>query len=256
MDISRVASQAYERIASGSQINRSADNPAGLAISQDLTVGVKASNQAVDNVETMANALQTADGALAGINDNLSRIRELALQASNGIMSTEDQQIIQTEIESLKEGISDIASQSQFNGINLLDGSFSDKQVALNRDGSGPQISLESAGLDALGIASFDVTSGSSITELDEAVSQVSQARANIGSARNAFEHSVNNITSKSMNLSRANSQIQDADIAKEITNLKRDQMIRQYQYQVQQMDMQKQENESQMIQSSFDYQL
>lgn len=245
MNIAGVGMAAYQRIASGSQINGAADNAAGLSIVQGMDSQTRGQAVNQDNMGSMTDLANTAEGALSSINDSLGRMRELALQASNGILTDSDRSIIQGEIDQLKQGISDVARNTEFNTMKLLDGSFANKHTAMNPDGSGKQISIESAALENLGIKDFDVTSGSfDIGDIDGAIKTVSESRSNLGSVTNAFEHAINNSKNAEVNLTAAKSTIGDADIAQEISNLKKQQILDQYKMYTQQLQMDRQRAE------------
>ena len=244
MNISSVAMNAYERLSTGSSINKAADNPAGLSIAQQMKSQTTAMDQNVANVGSMNDLTKTAESSLGQISDHLNRIQELAIQASSGIMTEDDKSIIQGEVDQLLSSITDIAKNTEFNGMKLLDGSFTNKNTAMNIDGTGNQISIESTALDNLGIAGFDVTGKVDLTALQGAMDKVSSSRANLGSASNAFEYASNNITNTRNNLTSAQSQIGDTDMAKEISNLKKEQILQQYQMYTQQLKAERQRSE------------
>lgn len=236
MDISSIGINAYTRIASGQRINGAADDAAGLSITKGMESQTQGHSVNQDNMASMNNLANTAEGALSSIHDSLGRMRELALQASNGILTDSDRSIIQSEIDQLKQGISDVAKNTEFNTMKLLDGSFANKHTAMNPDGSGKQISIESAALENLGIKDFDVTGAFDISDIDGAMEKVTESRSNLGSVSNAFEHAINNSKNSEVNLTAARSRIGDADIAQEISNLKREQLLQQYQIYTQKM--------------------
>lgn len=246
-------SDPYMNISSGLKINSAADDPAGSSIVTGMETQTASAKQNVDNIADMNNALNTADGGLASIHESLGRIRELAVQASNGILSQDDKSIIQNEINGLMEGIEDVASNTSFNNKSLLDGSFADVHTAQNTDGSGSDISIESSSLTALGIDGFDVTGSFNIDDIDNAISAVSQSRSSIGSASNSFEYATNSLSGKINNVTASMSKIQDANIASEITQLKKNQILDQYKFQMQAM---KQKNEEQKIGMYADFKL
>lgn len=217
------------RISAGQRINRAADDAAGLAISEKMNAQISGANQNINNISDMGNLLNTAEGSLESVGDSLSRIRELSVQASNGTLTNDDKQIIQTEIEGLKKGISSTVSNTQFNTMKVLDGSFSNKNVAMNTNGSGTRISIENSSLETLGIKDFDVTKSFDIADIDKAIGKVAESRSKIGSASNAFEHAINSTKNKIINETSAMSQIKDADIAAEVSNYKKNRVIEQY---------------------------
>lgn len=229
MNIASVGAQAYQRMSSGLRINSAADDAAGLSITQGMTSEVQAMQKNTENIGSMNDLTKTAEGALGNIQDSLGRMRELAVQASNGILTDGDKSKIQVEINQLKEGITSMAQNTEFNGMKLLDGSFANKNTAMNTDGSGKQISIASAALDNLGISGFDVTGSFDISDIDKAMEKVSESRSNLGSVSNAFEYANNNVRNTMTNVVSSRSRIQDADMAEEISNLRRDQVLQQY---------------------------
>ena len=245
MEISRLGAQAYTNLSSGLRINSAADDAAGLGISEGMTSQINGYEQNVENIGSMNDLTKTAEGALGSIQDSLGRIRELAVQASNGILTEDDRSVIQDEIGQLMEGITETARNTEFNTIRVLDGSFSDMNTAMNPDGSGRSINIESAALDELGIEGFDVTDGSfDISDIDAAIERVSESRSNLGSISNAFEYATNNINNNISNLSTGRSRIMDADMAEEITNLRREEVLQQYQIFAQQREMEQERTE------------
>jgi flagellin len=237
MDISSVGgSNPYTNIASGQRINSAADDPSGLAIAKGMEAQTSSSKQNINNVANMSNLLNTADGALESISNNLQRLRELSVQASNGILSQDDKKIIQGEVSQVLSEIESVASSTSFNQMKILDGSFTEKNTASSTDGSGPKISIDNTSLESLGIKGFDVSKGFDISKIDEALSKVSESRSEIGSATNAFKHATNNISGKINNITSSMSKIQDANISMEISTLKKNQILDQYKMQMQAM--------------------
>lgn len=230
MEISSISQQAYTRISSGMRINSASDDAAGLSIAQGMSSETRAMEKNVENMGAMTDLTNTADGALGNMQDSLGRIRELAVSASNGILSNDDRSIIQSEINQLMEGISSVAKNTEFNTIKLLDGSFTDKATSMTPDGSGKRISIASATLENLGIDGFDVTKPFDLEAIDNAIGMVSESRSSIGSINNAFKHATNNVMNGMANLTSAKSQIEDADMVQEITNMKKEQILQQYQ--------------------------
>lgn len=248
MTLASVGQVAYTRISTGSKINSAADNPAGLSITEGMDSQIRGSEQGQNNMASMTDLANTAEGALSSIHDSLGRMRELALQASNGTLSDSDRSIIQEEVNQLKQGISDVAKNTEFNTMKLLDGNFTDKKTAMNPDGSGKAISIASASLETLGIKDFDVTGDFDISSIDSAIEKVSESRSNIGSVTNAFEHATNNSKNSQLNLTSAKSEIDGADIALEISNMKKEQLLQQYQMFAQQEKAEQQRAEYGMI--------
>jgi flagellin len=229
------------RISSGLRINSAKDDAAGLAISEKLTSLEKGLDQGTNNARQSVDALNTADAALGGIGDSLSRMRELAVQASNGILSDNEKTIIQTEINQIKEGITDQVKGTQFNSKNLLDGSFRDINTASGADGSGATVGVNGSALADLGIENFDVTGSFDISTLDTAIRRVSENRGQIGAKTNALESTIRSNEVARENTTSANSRLRDADVAKEFSRLSQQNIIQQYQIGIQKLQQNQQ---------------
>lgn len=219
-----------ERISSGKKINKAADNAAGLAIAEKMEALIAGIGKGVNNTYDMQNALKVADGALSTINDNLSRVRELAISASSGILTEDDKKLIQEEINQTLSNVNDIAQNTSFNGQNLLDGSFTDKNVAMNADGSGTNISIGSVSSESMGLGNFSVMQSKiDLSSLDKAISSISTARTKIGAQVNRFDHAIASNENESLNTIQSKSKIKDADIAKETINRQTNKALSQY---------------------------
>lgn len=224
---------AMQRLSSGLRINSAKDDPAGQAIANRMTAQIKGMTQAIRNTNDGISMVQTAEGSLNQINDNLQRIRELSVQAANGTNSSDDLVSIQDEIDQRLEEIDRIAGQSNFNGIGLIDESKSlNIQVGAN-DGSSIAVRFEGMGLQALGLEGFSVLDDGSATEkpltaLDDAIKGVDRQRSYMGAVQNRFESVIDGLNTNIINTSAARSRIQDADYAKEVSNLVRAQILQQ----------------------------
>ncbi len=233
----RMQSQAMERLSSGKRINSAKDDAAGLAIATRMDANVRGLNQAVRNANDGISLAQTAEGAMGNISNILVRMRELAVQASNGTLGTDDRAAIQTEVTALVEQIGDIATRTTFNGTDLLAGGASiDIQTGVN---SGEKVTIAIADLQATAIGAVDGTgalvAGSAVSDidlsnaadastalgiLDDAIQTVATERANLGAQQNRLEATVDNLTSTVTNLADAKSRIEDADFSAESTKL------------------------------------
>lgn len=236
---------AYERLSSGTRINRASDDPAGLGISESLKALTKGIETGTDNAYAMRGALNTADGALSSINDNLQRIRELSVQASNGIYSADDKESIQKEVQQLKDSISDATKYTEFNGFKLLDGSFADRNLASNPYGSGMKINIENTGLETLGIKDFDVTKDFNLDSIDNAINMVSQQQSKLGADDNRIGYTIDYNQISAENQTSAFSRISDADIAKEASDKRTTDILNTYKFH---MQKQMQINASNMV--------
>lgn len=230
MSVSAIQSQRlYTALASGKRINSAADDAAGLAISEKLLTQINGYNTGTNNAADGINMMNVAEGALSGIHDSLQRMRELAVQAQNGIYSASDKEMIQMEIDGLKQSIQDAAKGTEFNTMKLLDGSFASLSLATNPSGGGLEIQMENSTLASLGIADFDVTGKFSLDSLDSAISAVSKARSRLGAKTNALSHTINYNENAGLNLMAANSRIRDTDYGKAILDRNRDNILSQY---------------------------
>lgn len=204
-----------QQMASGKSINTAADNASGLAIMEKLEAQINGLDQGSENTATMQDALTTAEGGLSGINDGLQRIRELAVQASNGTLSDSDKEMIQTEVDQIKDEIKSATEKTEFNTMKLLDGSFADKNTASSPDGTGAQITIENTSLATLGIEDFDVTGDFDIADIDAAIESVSTAASKIGASINTMDYTISSNENTLINLETAQSKVGDADMAR-----------------------------------------
>lgn len=220
---------SYRALSSGSRINTAADDATGLAISERLKRQINGYDVGAENAQDGQNLLNVADGALGGIQDSLQRIRELAVQSTNGIYSDSDRASIQVEIDQLKDHIKQTAKSTSFNEMKLLDGSMADIELATNPQGDTLEIQLENATLEALGIADFDVTGSFNLDDIDHAMSMISKARSGLGAQSNRLDHTINYNYYASYNLTASESRIRDADYGNEITKKTTDNILQNY---------------------------
>lgn len=219
-----------ERLSSGKKINKASDDAAGLAIAEKMSALINGIGKGVNNTYDMQNALKTADGSLSNISDSLQRVRELSLQASSSILNDDDKKLIQEEINQTLSNINDMAKNTQFNGQNLLDGTFTDKNVAMNADGSGTSISIGTVDTNALGLGNFSVMQNSiDVSSIDKAMNAISSARVKIGAQINRFDYAIASNSNTSLNMAASKSKIEDADIVKESMNRQTNKALSQY---------------------------
>lgn len=235
MNISSIGSQglynSYEQLSSGKRINSAADDAAGLAIAEKLETQTNGYDVGRNNATTSQSMMNVADGALESITDSLQRIRELSIQASNtAIYGDSEIGAIQQEIDLLKQDISDIAANTQFNTMNIIDGSMNNFHVASNPDGSGMDFDMPNATLAALGIADYDVTGSFDISVIDKALEKVTSARSDIGARSNRLGYAMNFNASASYNLTASRSTIEDLDMPKAISDLEKKRLLQEYQ--------------------------
>ena len=230
-------SKSMERLSTGYRINRAADDAAGLAISENMRFQINGLNQAARNIQDGISLIQTAEGALQEIHAMIQRMGVLANQSANGTYSDSDRNKIQLEFAQLKEEISQIAGNSNFNGIKLLNGELSlPSKGLLIQAGAGaddyiifdmPNILDAVAGITGLDISTAAGASAA-LDALKGTVDDVSTGRAKLGAYQNRLEHRYNSVVNMSINLSAAESRIRDADMAAEMMNLVRSQMLAQ----------------------------
>lgn len=238
------AYDVYSKIASGSRINSAADDPAGLAISEQLNSQVKGDQQAISNIESSQDLLKTADGSLNSILDDLGRVRELAVQAGNGVLTDQDRTVIQNEINSLFDNIQSNVQNTEFNTKKLIDGSFTEQQLGVGANGQGTPMTLQDQSLQALGLDGFSVEGNFDIEDIDNAISQVTESLSEIGAKTNGLEANVNNTRVSELNQASAQSTIQDLDIAKAVMELRKQQSLDQYKLAIQNKQAEQQENQ------------
>src|ERR671933_510833 len=226
------ASKAMERLSSGYRINRAADDAAGLAISEKLRAQIGGLQQAQRNAQDAVSLVQTAEGAMSEVHAMLGRVRDLAVQFSNGTLSTADKAAITAEVAQLSAEISRISSQTKFNGINLLSGGATISFQIGTDDGQTLTVAARSL---FGGASTYDVDSsifafsGTTIlASIDQAIANVSSARSTFGSVQNRLEHTLNNLSSYEENLTASESRIRDVDMASEMVNFTKLQILQQ----------------------------
>lgn len=219
----------YSKIASGKRINSAADDAAGLAIAKKLEKQATGLAVGASNAQEGKGVLNIADGALGGMNDYLQRIRELSVKASSGLQSADSLQSIQNEINQNLAGIQDLAKGTEYNGMKLLDGSMADIGIATNPDGSGMKIQMSNSTLEMLGIDGYDVTKGFDISKIDKAIEMVSSSRSSMGAAANGLGYAFNYNEGASLEQTGAQSKLEDLDIAKAVSEQKKEEVLEQY---------------------------
>lgn len=231
-------SKSLEKLSSGFRINRAADDAAGLAISEGLRSQVGGLKVAVRNAQDGISVVQTAEGALTEVHAILQRVRDLSVQAGNDSNNADARTNIKTEIDALGDELVRIGDATNFNGTKLLDGSASALtfQVGASDQASESQVvvDLSSSDVGAIGTAikALDVSSAAnaltSITTVDTNIKAVSTERAKLGAYQNRFEHTVNSLNVAVENLSASESRIRDTDMASEMMNMSRSQILSQ----------------------------
>ena len=226
-------SKSTEKLSSGYRINRAADDAAGLSISEKMRSQIRGLNKASSNAQDGISAIQTAEGALNEAHSILQRMNELATQSANDTNTTADRTAVQSEVNALTNELSRIASTSQFNTQNLLDGTFTGKNLQVGAlENQKITISIGNMNAKALGVASLNVKSfikaGSAMTLIQKAISKVSGQRSDLGALQNRLEHTVNNLDNISENTQTAESRIRDTDMASEMVQYSATSIIQQ----------------------------
>ena len=234
-----------EKLSSGQRINKAGDDASGLAVSEKMRSQIRGLNQANRNIQNGVSFIQATEGYLKETTDILQRIRELAVQSANGIYSDEDRMQIQVEVSQLVAEVDRIASQAQFNGMNMLTGSFaqnSDRimqfQIGANVDQNERvyigTMTAQSLGLkgaqgseEGVSINTPD-TANMAIATVDEALKNVSKQRADLGAYQNRFEMAANGVNVAAENLQAAESRIRDTDMASEMVEYTKNQILTQ----------------------------
>ncbi|NLC15085.1 MAG: flagellin Hag [Firmicutes bacterium] len=240
-------SKSLEKLSSGYRINRAADDAAGLAISEKMKAQTRGLRQAVRNAQDGISLIQTAEGALSETHAILQRMRELMIQAGNGIYDSDDLAKIQGEITQLIDEIDGIASRTEFNGRGLLNGTLDiTLQIGANKDQNmgitiGSMYAKDIGTFDpddpttaVLTIDKIDVTKfeeedldfNTQLQAIDDAISMVSSTRSDLGAYQNRLEHTINNLNTAAENLEAAGSRIRDVDMALEMANFTRHQIL------------------------------
>jgi len=232
---SKVAN-SMAQLASGSRINKSADDAAGLAISENLKSQIRSTRQANRNAQDGVSIVQTAEGGLNEISSIVTRLRELGMQASSDTVGNTERGFIDKEVQQLKSEMQRIAQVTKWGSTGLLDGSSPsyDFQIGINNDDFADRISFVGsenvATIDALGIAGVDYTSKegaqAALGELDKAQEMVNGMRANLGALQNRLTSTITNLGVAEENLSASNSRIRDTDVAASTAEMTRNQIM------------------------------
>jgi len=231
----RNLSQAMQQLSTGSRINSASDDAAGLAIGQTMTAQIRGLTQAVRNANDGISMLQTAEGSMNEQSNILQRMRELAVQSSTATYSSAQRGYLQTEFSALSSQLDNIASQTTWNGMQILDGtggtsgSFDIQVGAVS--GQTITVTIASVTTSGLGVSGdISTASGAStaITTINDALDTLNSARATIGAGVNQLTYAADNLTNVITNYSNSRSQVMDTDYATATTQLARGQIIQQ----------------------------
>jgi flagellin len=231
------AGKSMEKLSSGLRINRAGDDAAGLAISEKMRSQIRGLDQAARNSQDGISLIQTAEGALNETHAILQRMRELSVQASNDTNASADRTAIQTEINQLSSEITRIAGKTTFNGRVLLNAGAGGADVNLSIQTGANQsditvITLQTMDSTTLAVDNLSVSdttkANAAITSISSAIATVSTFRANLGAFQNRLEHTINNLSVNSENLTAAESRIRDVDMAKEMMIFSKNNILQQ----------------------------
>ena len=227
--------KSSEKLSSGYRINRAADDAAGLTISEKMRSQIRGLNKASANAQDGVSLIQVAEGALNETHSILQRMNELATQAANDTNTTADRSAIQSELNQLASEISRIQSTTQFNTQNLLDGTFTSKNLQVGAIcGQSITISIKDMSATGLGVnhANIGVTgfteAGNTMSMIQCAISQVSDMRSTLGALQNRLEHTIANLDNISENTQAAESRIRDTDMAEEMVEYSKNNILAQ----------------------------
>lgn len=226
--------KSTEKLSSGYKINRAADDAAGLSISEKMRNQIRGLNKASDNAQDGISLVQTAEGALNEVHSMLQRMSELAVQASNDTNQTVDRAALQSEVAQLQEEINRVADTTQFNKQNILNGDFQNKNLQVGAN-AGQSIGVSITGIkttctDALNGTSVDTYANAqtAITNIQTSITALSTQRSTLGAIQNRLEHTTANLDNISENTQSAESRIRDTDMAEEMVQYSKNNILQQ----------------------------
>ena len=231
--VSSSLQKSTEKLSSGYKINRAGDDAAGLSISEKMRSQIRGLNKAATNAQDGISLIQVAEGALNETHSILQRMNELATQAANDTNTSTDRDAISKEMDQLTSEINRIQSTTQFNTKNLLDGTFTGKNLQVGSL-SGQKISISIGqmnatclGISAVKVSNFSVA-GKAMSAIQKAITKVSTQRSALGAIQNRLEHTINNLNTTSENTSAAESRIRDTDMASEMVEYSKNNILQQ----------------------------
>jgi len=232
-NVSQELGGSFARLSSGMRIASASDDAAGLGISETMRSQIRSYGAAARNAQDGLSMSQTAEGGMGEAGNILTRMRELAMQSSNGTMSTDDRAIIDTEFTELVEELDRISTDTEFNGTALLDGTTASVNIQVGLDsGDVIDISMVSVASADLGVdasaVDTEANAGTALAAIDTAIQTVNTARGTVGADQNRLQSSLRSILSTRENLSAAESRIRDVDVASETANLTRNSILQQ----------------------------
>ena len=225
--------KASNNISTGSKLNSAKDNPCRIGKNETLKIQVLTNDAASKNIQDTNSMLQTFDGALKEVNDDLCRMKELTVSAGSGALTDDDKKNIQVEIDSIKAGINSLANNTEFNGVKLSnstltgDATSSIKTAIGNMNGESMDIPFFNVSAENLGVGNLDISNVDAANEaVDKATQMVSKIRSKYGSIQNRLEGTADYLSSKDINIQTTQSSIGDADIATEMTQYSKSQVL------------------------------
>jgi flagellin len=214
-------SKSTEKLSSGYRINRAADDAAGLSISEGMRKQIRGLTQASRNAQDGISFAQTAEGALAEVQDMLQRVNELSVQAANGINSDTQRGYLNEEVTALTNEMSRIFDATRFNGEQAFGASKAMSVFVAEQDGTTATIDIDTSAMKASALGSFDISSASgaktAIGTVSSAIETVSGWRSSLGAAQNRLEHTINNLNNVVENTTASESRVRDTDMATEM---------------------------------------
>ena len=225
--------KSTEKLSSGYRVNRAADDAAGLAISEKMRNQIRGLDKASLNAQDGISLIQVAEGALNEAHSILQRMNELATQAANDTNTSMDRSAIAQEMNQLTSEINRIQSTTQFNTMNLIDGTFQSKNLQVGSiSGQKIEINISNMNASSLGVSGLSVSSfsaaGASMRKVQSAIDIVSAQRARLGALQNRLEHTIANLDTASENTQAAESRIRDTDMAKEMVTYSKNNILAQ----------------------------
>lgn len=224
--------KSTEKLSSGYKINRAADDAAGLSISEKMRNQIRGLNKASDNAQDGISLVQTAEGALNEVHSMLQRMSELAVQAANDTNQTVDKNALEAEVTQLQTEIRRVGSTTQFNKMNILDGTFTAKNLQVGANAN-QTISVSISALtgvtsEALATHVSGTAAQSAITSIQSSITKLSTLRSKLGAIQNRLEHTVANLDNISENTQSAESRIRDTDMAEEMVQYSKNNILQQ----------------------------
>ncbi len=224
--------KSTEKLSSGYRINRAGDDAAGLSISEKMRSQIRGLNKASSNAQDGISLIQVAEGALNETHSILQRMNELATQAASDTNTSVDRTAISAEMDQLTSEINRIQSTTQFNTMNLLDGSFKGDLQVGSLKGQTISISISKMNAASIGVSGLKVTSnelaGTAMSSIQKAIESVSTQRSKLGAIQNRLEHTINNLDTTSENTQAAESRIRDTDMASEMVEYSKNNILQQ----------------------------